>query len=1314
MAYIGNTPSSIALGRNALYTITATAGQTVFSGTDDNGNNIDLLQAESNNVFLNGSRLVDTTDFTVSGDVLTLTSGAALNDIMVITTEQEMSNIATYTKEESDSRYFNIIGDTVTGDIAISGNIGVTGTVDGRDVATDGTKLDGVETSADVTDVTNVTAAGALMDSELTSIADVKALNQSVVSGATPTFDVANMTIDDTNLVVNDATNLQTYLEGVDHSILKDRGTGVSSSYVSTVAVGGTTFAQPAVHGEIHSDQGFFHVDYAGATGITLANLSSAATYVYIDNTNALQQQTTEPTRQDWSRKMFTMRIAVDLSTNLIIGFEYLNNPSGHYANSMRDIYSYLLAQGVPFKKDQTITGRAGDLGFDVSAGTLMEFGGTGDINNANIKSFNAVSNATFFLATRTAFDAGNNTALPKTWDNAGTLTVLGSTTVVGHRLYRFSNGNLVLQYGQGNYANINLAKSGVVLEEFVLNPILKNATFFGWWFIQSTATNTGGTTLTSFVEYTLGITGGSSSGLSGALLKGNNLSDLLDAAVSRTNLGLGTSDSPTFAEVNVTGEITTDTIAQVSTNALDLLAISTTITDTAVDVFVYDTSKDSDGGAWRKRTQATSWYNETLNTATRGSRKEFPSVAVIVAETGKVTIYDGDDPAMPMWMVFNSGTSGTQETILRFGDIGKAKALNGELFVILTNHYGPTRINFISEKALTYRDNGVHEFTEKQGLVDRNILYSEPTNHGLPYIVDANANDAAMTVLPNAPIDSATGLPIPTIAVATDGGVSVIKDDGSVVDITFSSQNVISLIDFIDTDKVIFVNDSGVARFIKVYAIPVADIAGGVGYGSGGALESYETIADGSGHDMTFHSNTSGRATKALSARNFGLDHGLILLEANIEAPSKCAISIITSDYNTGYMVGDIKLAALSDTDTTNVVGTELVTNGTFDTDTTGWTAGVYAGGSAATLSVVSSKLRVTSAGSTYGSASQGITTIVGKTYVVAVDFTKGSASNGYLWVGTSAHNGYSLANSGAMTSTQTMVMTFVATTTTTYINLNLAATNNGTGDFDNATLRLADTDRSVNANGLAVHGTITKSAVATGADLVGYSGFSASNNIIQPYNSGLDFNATDSFSVSFWVKKTGGSVGYVMDRSAGDGSSRFAIYFQNQTLLSLYTPNSDVTVSGTPADTWFQCTATRSNGVLSCFVNGVLKGTVANAQNLTISSPLILGARFNITNHLTDGSLALFRISATAPSASQIKTIYEAEKVLFQENAKATLYGTSDAVTALAHDDSTNLLHVGTSSGRSVFQGLRRVDNTTTAVGAAISASNGLVIED
>jgi hypothetical protein len=72
--------------------------------------------------------------------------------------------------------------------LSATGNITVGGTVDGRDLVTDGTKLDGVEALADVTDAVNVTAAGALMDSELTNIAAIKALNQGVATSNTPTF----------------------------------------------------------------------------------------------------------------------------------------------------------------------------------------------------------------------------------------------------------------------------------------------------------------------------------------------------------------------------------------------------------------------------------------------------------------------------------------------------------------------------------------------------------------------------------------------------------------------------------------------------------------------------------------------------------------------------------------------------------------------------------------------------------------------------------------------------------------------------------------------------------------------------------------------------------------------------------------------------------------------------------------------------------------------------------------------------------------------------------------------------------------------
>ena len=78
------------------------------------------------------------------------------------------------------------------------------------------TKLDSIESSADVTDTTNVTAAGALMDSELTSIADVKALDQSVISGASPTFTTTNLSDTTNKRFMTDAQ--ETKLDGIEAS----------------------------------------------------------------------------------------------------------------------------------------------------------------------------------------------------------------------------------------------------------------------------------------------------------------------------------------------------------------------------------------------------------------------------------------------------------------------------------------------------------------------------------------------------------------------------------------------------------------------------------------------------------------------------------------------------------------------------------------------------------------------------------------------------------------------------------------------------------------------------------------------------------------------------------------------------------------------------------------------------------------------------------------------------------------------------------------------------------------------------------------
>lgn len=129
--------------------------------------------------------------------------------------------------------------------LSATGNITVGGTVDGRDIAADGTKLDGVEALADVTDVTNVTAAGALMDSELTAIASIKALNQGVATTDSPTFVTINATA--VNATTFDMTNLEvTSIKAKDGtasaSIADTTGVmTVASSVLTTADINGGT-----------------------------------------------------------------------------------------------------------------------------------------------------------------------------------------------------------------------------------------------------------------------------------------------------------------------------------------------------------------------------------------------------------------------------------------------------------------------------------------------------------------------------------------------------------------------------------------------------------------------------------------------------------------------------------------------------------------------------------------------------------------------------------------------------------------------------------------------------------------------------------------------------------------------------------------------------------------------------------------------------------------------------------------------------------------------------------------------------------------
>ena len=641
--------------------------------------------------------------------------------------------------------------------------------------------------------------------------------------------------------------------------------------------------------------------------------------------------------------------------------------------------------------------------------------------------------------------------------------------------------------------------------------------------------------------------------------------------------------------------------------------ALSKTIDITATDIFVYDTSKDSDGGAWRKRTTDTSWYNESAAANVRGSRQDFPSVAIIVAEATQLTIYDGDDPDFPLWMRFTcSGSVGSACNMLPRGgsgsesDITSISCLNAKLIVGLRDvdgsvGEGVVEINFIPDYARVYREaaSGLTGAIYNQPISNRNIgtgLYNG--DYDSLAILDQNILDLDMIVQPNAQVDIQTGLPIPTIAAGSFGGISIIKSDGSTaLKNATKVDSYATNISFTQDGNIIATRNN--YNYIIVNPIEgnqtgtnISGFPGNVNYFRGSSTN-YPSPNGNYGQITDIGLSNFVQSTGGSNLVS-GETHGLNVFNVERQlASNKNMVAYITHLYNSGYQVGDIKLALLSDTDTT--------------------------------------------------------------------DKTNGQT----------------------------------------------------------------DPDRSYNLTPITVYGTVTKQVVATGATMVSYGPFTSSNYLAQSYNANLTFEDND-FSVMFWFYNTGTDIHQSL---VGRSNREFAVDILDNTNYSrafrIYALDSSDALqtfdsNATPftPNTWNHvCVNYTGGNTATIYVNGELNKTgTLNYDIDDTSNGLNIGVRNTSGTYAhaaTGTKLALVRISKCAPIVSQIKKIYDDESCLFKEGAKCTLYGSSQTVTALAYDEVTDQVHVGTSSGRSDFQGLRRINNTTTAVTTAISAHDSLIIE-
>jgi hypothetical protein len=97
----------------------ATAGQTTFTVTQ--GYSVGDID-----VYLNGIRLVDADDyFATNGSTIVLSSGAALNDHLLVVSYNQFNAANTYSKTESDSRYMVATGQTPMSSYLRTPNYGI-------------------------------------------------------------------------------------------------------------------------------------------------------------------------------------------------------------------------------------------------------------------------------------------------------------------------------------------------------------------------------------------------------------------------------------------------------------------------------------------------------------------------------------------------------------------------------------------------------------------------------------------------------------------------------------------------------------------------------------------------------------------------------------------------------------------------------------------------------------------------------------------------------------------------------------------------------------------------------------------------------------------------------------------------------------------------------------------------------------------------------------------------------------------------------------------------------------------------------------
>ncbi len=339
----------------------------------------------------------------------------------------------------------------------------------------------------------------------------------------------------------------------------------------------------------------------------------------------------------------------------------------------------------------------------------------------------------------------------------------------------------------------------------------------------------------------------------------------------------------------------------------------------------------------------------------------------------------------------------------------------------------------------------------------------------------------------------------------------------------------------------------------------------------------------------------------------------------------SDAYVSQLRSDPNAANLVLAVPGASTA-------TGANLVTNGTFGTNTTGWTS------QDATLSVDSGRIKVLTTNTNYGSALQTVTGLtVGQRYTFQVDMFYGNASMVTAISGASPS-----INSGWQSADYVWRASFTATTTSLVIDFQMASINAVYGFWDNVVLKQEDTPRDYSADikGSGTNKTLVpfcasstnKPKPGVSYNLGGYYGSAmfftgdAAEFKLPRDDEDLNLGGSD-FTIEAWVYPRGfnpnqgdwlgknGGTGTNSDLEYGFLSDGRAVFYHGDGSTYSRTGQNGITLATgvVPSNQWTHIASVRYGNIWTVYVNGVASGVIEgflNGKSMPGEADLVIGS--------------------------------------------------------------------------------------------------------